>query len=169
MSVWYHLLQHIQQNTEQWLAVLMVIQVIWALVGLTLWSRYRALNRRLHQLTAGASGVSLERVLLDHLARVEAVDTRQNQIEQRIDQLEAQIPHCLQQVGLVRYDAFEDVGGQQSFSLALVDARQTGIVLTSVYTRSDVRVYAKALKEGVPSHPLSDEEKQALREAQGKR
>jgi hypothetical protein len=68
-------------------------------------------------------------------------------------------------VGLVRYDAFEDVGGQQSFSLAMLDALQNGIILTSVYSRSDVRVYAKAVRQGQPSHPLSEEEQQALRNA----
>jgi len=68
-------------------------------------------------------------------------------------------------VGLVHYDAFEDVGGQQSFSLAMLDALQNGIILTSVYSRSDVRVYAKAVRQGQPSHPLSEEEQQALRNA----
>ena len=68
-------------------------------------------------------------------------------------------------MGLVRYDAFEDVGGQQSFSLAMLDAQQNGVVLTGVYSRSDVRVYAKAIRQGQPSHPLSEEELQAVQTA----
>lgn len=165
MSLWQGLQESFTSNMGFWLGAFLVLQVVWLLAVLTLFARTRSLHRRLRQLTAGASGVSLERVLVDHLARVEEVDTRQNRMEERVAALEARIPLCVQRVGLVRYDAFEDVGGQQSFSLAMLDAQQNGIILTSVYTRSDVRVYAKALRQGQPSHPLSEEEQQAIRVA----
>jgi hypothetical protein len=165
MSLWQGVQESIGQNVEMWLAVSLLLHLLWVLVLTLLLVRVRSLNRRLQRLTAGATGVSLERVLVDHLARVEQVDTRQRQVEQRVSALEDRIPLCVQHVGLVRYDAFEDVGGQQSFSLAMLDALQNGIILTSVYSRSDVRVYAKAVRQGQPSHPLSEEEQQALRNA----
>ncbi|MCS6949610.1 MAG: DUF4446 family protein [Armatimonadota bacterium] len=165
MSLWQGLQESIAHNTAGWVGACLLLQVVWLLAIVLLLGRTRSLSKRLRQLTAGASGVSLERVLVDHLARVEEVDTRQEKMEQRVAALEGQIPLCVQRVGLVRYDAFEDVGGQQSFSLAMLDAQQNGIVLTSVYTRSDVRVYAKAIRQGQPSHPLSDEEQQAIRRA----
>jgi hypothetical protein len=165
MSLWQGVQESIGQNVEMWLAVSLLLHLLWVLVLTLLLVRVRSLNRRLQRLTAGATGVSLERVLVDHLARVEEVDTRQRQVEQRVSALEDRIPLCVQHVGLVRYDAFEDVGGQQSFSLAMLDALQNGIILTSVYSRSDVRVYAKAVRQGQPSHPLSEEEQQALRNA----
>lgn len=165
MSLWQGVQESIGQNVEMWLAVSLLLHLLWVLVLTLLLVRVRSLNRRLQRLTAGATGVSLERVLVDHLARAEQVDTRQRQVEQRVSALEDRIPLCVQHVGLVRYDAFEDVGGQQSFSLAMLDALQNGIILTSVYSRSDVRVYAKAVRQGQPSHPLSEEEQQALRNA----
>jgi hypothetical protein len=165
MSLWQGVQESIGQNVEMWLAVSLLLHLLWVLVLTLLLVRVRSLNRRVQRLTAGATGVSLERVLVDHLARVEEVDTRQRQVEQRVSALEDRIPLCVQHVGLVRYDAFEDVGGQQSFSLAMLDALQNGIILTSVYSRSDVRVYAKAVRQGQPSHPLSEEEQQALRNA----
>lgn len=165
MSLWQGLQESFAHNAGEWLGTLLGLQVVWLLAVGILIARTRALGRRLRRLTAGASGVSLERVLVDHLARVEEVDTRQDRVEQRVAALESRIPLCVQRVGLVRYDAFEDVGGQQSFSLAMLDAQQNGIILTSVYTRSDVRVYAKALRQGQPSHPLSEEEQQAIRVA----
>ncbi len=165
MSLWQGVLEKIAQNTAMWLGFCLILQVVWLVLVVLLLARTRALNRRLQRLSAGATGASLERVLVDHLARVEQVDTRQNQMEERVSALEAQIPWCVQRVGLVRYDAFDDVGGQQSFSLALLDARQNGLVLTSVYSRSDVRVYAKAIRQGQPSHPLSEEEVQAIQNA----
>ncbi len=165
MSLWQGAQESITQNAGMWLAVCLLLHLLWVLVLTLLLVRVRSLSRRLQRLTAGATGVSLERVLVDHLARVEEVDTRQRQVEQRVSALEDRIPLCVQHVGLVRYDAFEDVGGQQSFSLAMLDARQNGIILTSVYSRSDVRVYAKVVRQGQPSHPLSEEEQQALRNA----
>ncbi|GBC97298.1 hypothetical protein HRbin16_03119 [bacterium HR16] len=165
MSLWQGVLDSIAQNMEIWLGVCLALHLLWVLVLMLLLVKTRSLSRRLQRLTAGTTGASLERVLMDHLARVEEVDTRQRQIDRRVSALEAQIPLCIQHVGLVRYDAFEDVGGQQSFSLAMLDAQQNGMILTSVYSRSDVRVYAKAIRQGQPSHPLSEEELQALRNA----
>jgi len=74
---------------------------------------------------------------------------------------------CVQHVGAVRYDAFEDVGGQQSFSIALLDARRNGILITAIYSRTDVRLYAKSLNHGRPSSPMTPEESAAVQHALG--
>lgn len=165
MSLWQGLLELIAQNAHTWIGLCVALQVVWLVLVVSLLVRTRSLGRRLQLLTAGTSGANLERVLMDHLARVEEVDTKQRQMEQRVSVLEGRMPLCIQHVGLVRYDAFEDVGGQQSFSLVMLDAQQNGMVLTSVYSRSDVRVYAKAIRRGQPSHPMSEEELQAMRTA----
>lgn len=71
----------------------------------------------------------------------------------------------VQNVGMIRYDAFEDVGGQLSFSCALLDDRGDGVVITSINGRQDTRVYAKPVKAGRSSHNLSEEETSAIRQA----
>ena len=71
----------------------------------------------------------------------------------------------LQRVGLVRYDAFEDMGGRLSFSLALLDADGTGVVVTSINGRSDTRCYAKPVASASSEHNLSEEEAEAIRRA----
>lgn len=68
-------------------------------------------------------------------------------------------------IGLVRYDAFEDTGGAQSFSLALIDDDGDGVVVSSLHSRQATRLYAKGVRGGVADTPLSDEEVRALREA----
>jgi hypothetical protein len=70
-------------------------------------------------------------------------------------------------VGIVRFDAFEDMGGLMSFSAAFLDDHQTGIVITAINGRTEARVYAKAIEEGRSSHNLSPEEQRALAEALG--
>ncbi len=64
--------------------------------------------------------------------------------------------------GLVRYNAFGDIGGNQSWSLALLNARHTGAVLTLLHSREETRMYVKELRTGVPDRELSDEEQRAV-------
>jgi len=79
-----------------------------------------------------------------------------------LGELAAQLEACVQRVGLVRFDAFEDVGGKLSFCLALLDAKGDGVVLSVLNGRETVRAYAKAVVAGKASHPLSEEERHAL-------
>ena len=142
-------------------ALLLLLLLAW--LGMAL--RLRRLNRQLTALTRGSEGRNIEEVLSAHLDTVHTTVKRMEVLEQAVAVLQAQMPSCLQHAHLIRYDAFEDVGGEQSFSLALLDARGNGVVLTSVYSRMDVRVYAKAIQDGRASHALSDEESRVLRES----
>ena len=72
---------------------------------------------------------------------------------------------AVQRVGLVRYDAFEDVGGRLSFSCAMLNDEGDGVVVTSINGRQDTRVYAKPVYRGESMHNLSEEEAAAIREA----
>lgn len=71
----------------------------------------------------------------------------------------------IQKVGLVRYNPFAETGGNFSFSLALLDGHDNGIVLSSLHGRGGTRVYTKTISKGQSESTLSDEEKQALKEA----
>ena len=93
-------------------------------------------------------------------------------LEQAIRQLageQQRIAHLLkgavQRVGLVRYDAFEDVGGRLSFSCAMLNDDGDGVVITSINGRQDTRVYAKPVYRAESVHNLSEEEAAAIREA----
>ncbi len=73
----------------------------------------------------------------------------------------------LQKIGIVRYNPFEDVGGDQSFSIAILDANNNGFVTTSIYGREGNRVFTKPLKGSKSNYPLSEEEKEAINKAVG--
>lgn len=72
---------------------------------------------------------------------------------------------AISHLGLVRFDAFDDTGGGQSFALALIDDDGDGIVLTSLHSRQTTRVFIKDVRGGIADAPLSGEEEHALREA----
>jgi len=68
-------------------------------------------------------------------------------------------------VGIIRFNPFSEVGGDQSFSLALLNESNDGVVITSLYTRQENRVYGKPIKNGQSEYTLSEEEKQAIEKA----
>lgn len=74
-------------------------------------------------------------------------------------------PYAIRNVAMLRYDAFRDMGGRLSFSLALLDAAGDGVVLTSINAPSETRTYAKIIQGGESTHDLSPEEQQVLNEA----
>jgi hypothetical protein len=113
--------------------------------------------------TGAAGGQSLESILSDHVARVEAVSRRLNEVQALHDFLEERSRGSLQHIGMVRFNPFEDTGSDQSFAIALLDDRRDGIVLSSLHGRTYTRVFAKPVEAGGSRHSLSDEESEAIR------
>jgi hypothetical protein len=125
--------------------------------------RVASLRGRLDRLTRGADGASLDAVLDAHLDKVFAVARELDELSARSAVLEAAGRRAIQRVGLVRFNPFEDTGGNQSFAMALTDAAGTGFIVSSLHSRTGTRVYAKAVTEGRSDGALSDEEQAALR------
>ena len=139
------------------------------LAGAVVWLARRSsrLDARLSGLTRGAEGRSLEAVLDAHLERVHTVARQLDDVASRTAVLESASRRAFSRVGLVRYNPFEETGGNQSFALALLDANGDGWVLSSLHARSGTRVYAKAISGGRSDAALSDEEAAAIRQATG--
>jgi hypothetical protein len=86
----------------------------------------------------------------------------------RIDSAEKKVKSSIQKIGIVRYNPFSNVGGDQSFSIALLNGENSGIVITSLYSRDGNRVYSKPIEKGVSEYTLSNEEVKAINEAKNK-
>lgn len=146
---------------------LCVVALILVVAVIAVALRTRRLDARLAGLTRGSEGRSLEAVLDAHLDKVFAVARELDEVVARQAVLEAAQRRSFQRVGLVRYNPFEETGGNQSFALALLDATGDGWVLSSLHARSGTRVYAKAIKAGRADTGLSEEETTALSQAMG--
>ena len=138
---------------------LLLLLVFW------LWRRTRRLGRRIDALTRGEEGKDLGEVLDAHLNKVFAVSNEVDELTVRTAVAEANLRRSFQRIGLIRFNPFEDTGGNQSFALALLDANGDGIVFSSLHTRAGTRVYAKAVNGGRSETALSEEETQAVRDA----
>ncbi len=99
------------------------------------------------------------------LARLDDQETRLLSVEGEVVRIAKVLPHTIQGCGIVRYRAYNDVGGDQSFSLALVDEHGTGAMLSGLHGHGDIRVYAKPLVQWRSSYSLSAEEQDALGQA----
>jgi uncharacterized protein DUF4446 len=86
-------------------------------------------------------------------------------VQKRIEDLEVVARLAVQHVGVVRFDAFEDMGGHLSFAAAMLDGEGRGYVLTSINGRQETRIYAKPIEHGASRYNLSDEEQEAIRRA----
>lgn len=99
------------------------------------------------------------------LTRIERIERAVRTLHGTDKRQQLQIEAGVRRVGLLRYDAFEDVGGRLSFSCALLDEHGNGVVLTSINGRQETRVYAKPVQAGASSYNLSNEEAEAIRQA----
>lgn len=101
--------------------------------------------------------------ILEHLKKLEK---NQEDISRELEELKEKGKKDLQKVGIVRFNPFQqESGGDQSFSIALLDANDDGVVLTSHYLRESNRVYAKPVIQGQSEYQLSEEEKNAINKA----
>jgi hypothetical protein len=145
--------------------VLAVACVALLIAVVVLARRTSRLDRRLRGLTRGEEGQSLEAILDAHLGKVHDVERRVDGLTSRSADLEAVQRKAVQRVGLIRFNPFEDTGGNQSFALALLDANGDGLIVSSLHARTLTRVYGKAVAGGKSEAALSDEEAAALRQA----
>lgn len=146
--------------------VIVVLALAFAVVGLI--RRVRRLGGRLESLTQGGDESSLEDVLGSHLERVNQVVRNVDAVGARTAVVERDLQHAFGRLGLVRFNPFEDTGGNQSFALAMLDGQGDGFVVSSLHARAGTRVYAKAIAGGASEAALSDEEAEALRVALAK-
>ena len=137
-----------------------------ALLGwvFTLQRAQSRLRQRLRGLFAGQSD-GLDEVLDRTLRRVEDLGSRVDALNALQREIAALTQRSIQRIGLVRFNPFPDSGGDQSFAIALLDADGTGMVLSSLHSRTDTRVFAKQVSAGRSKHQLSDEEQEAIRQA----
>ncbi len=120
------------------------------------------LRRRYSFLLRQEDTLDLGTVFADVQKQVEKLQGGLDESASHLNQLSSQVDRCVQKIGVVRFDAFEDVGGQQSFAVALLDSKDNGVLVSSLYSRSDCRTYAKSVNAGASEHNLSEEEQQAL-------
>lgn len=133
-----------------------------ALVALSMAVKDR---RRMSRLLVGKADSNLE----DNVAAVFEQSLKWKQVQAEVEAISEQQRNCLSRTGLVRFNPFDDTGADLSFSLAILSDQRDGVVLTSLWGRDEVRIYAKPIRGGTCNYPLSPEERQAVDLAKSRR
>ncbi|MEW5783612.1 MAG: DUF4446 family protein [Bacillota bacterium] len=141
------------------------VSAIFLIAAVIFLTKSVSLRKRYNMLMMQQDGLNLEELLNHYGNLISHSQAKNQQFEIRLGEVERQLNSSLAGVGLVRYNAFQETGSDLSFSLALLDRSQNGVVVTSIFGREESRCYGKPVRQGTSSHLLSEEENQALAEA----
>lgn len=142
---------------------LILLLFVWLLL-VSVRLRRIARNRRLLDESLQQDG-DISNVISRALEKIDVLEKEHTVINKTIRKHRRMLGETTRCIGLVRYDAFEGVGGKLSFSAALLDEKGNGLVITSINGRSETRVYAKPVADRLSVYPLSEEENEAIKQA----
>lgn len=149
----------------QWQLIfgILLVLILW-LATITFF--YLRLSSHYNKLTQGTSRENLQTILENLLAKTHLAAKDIDHLKKRCDTIEKDGSLHIQKIGLLRFNPFNDTGGDQSFILALLDGHDAGVVISGLYSRSGTRWYAKKVHRGHGvEHELSKEELKAITSA----
>ena len=148
------------------------IGAVVVLVALLAWNIFLQLSvsrmrKNQEQLFSGKTGTDLEKIILDHSHNLKELDRDIQDLYGISNQINNLANRSVHKVGVIRFNPFKDLGGDQSFSIALLDGQNNGVVISGLHTREGNRVYAKPVEKGqAVRHPLTVEEQEAIKLAE---
>jgi len=143
--------------------ILSVFSVVFLLI---LNTRLNRMIKKYRYFMQGLGDEDVEKLMSTYLEKLENLKNDvYNVMNRRIEELEKKLLGCLQHAGVVNYNAFDNVGNNMSFSIALLDGNKDGVVVSGIYTRENSYVYAKEIIKGEPQKKLSSEEIEAINKA----
>ncbi len=142
-----------------------VIVIILAIGGGILTFLVVQLQKKLRIFMNGKDGANLETTLSELAANVAGLEETLQAHKEGLEYIDARVKRSIRGYSLVRYNAYEDAGGEQSFASGLLDEHGDGYILSVITNRNHVGVYAKKVAAGKPETVLTAEEQQALNEA----
>ena len=157
-----------EQMTFYMMIGLSVITLISIILLIVILCKLKKLRRRVDALTRGKDTESMEDIMLNFFERIESLENHGKNVDGDIKAMKNTLKKTYQKKGLVKYDAFREMSGALSYSLALLDQKNDGILISSMYSREGCYTYAKDVVNGECKINLSEEETEALKQAVAK-
>lgn len=136
--------------------ILLILYILTTINAMRTKKEYKIFMKKL------GNGNNIEEILKEQLKRIENMELKTNDLAMYCKDLNKNMSHCIQKVGIIRYSAFKDVGSDLSFALALLDEDNNGIVLNGIYSSEASNIYAKPILKGESKYKITEEEKQAI-------
>ena len=163
------IMNYVVNNTSYMIAILGVLMIVMYLLIINLYYNLNYMKKRYKKMMTGIDdGANLERMLLGHIDETRSVAQENEKLKAETKRIDDLLKRALTRVSVVRFRAFEDMGSDLSYSVALLDSHNNGVVMSSIFGREDSRSYVKPIENGTSTYQLTAEEEQALREAMSK-
>lgn len=159
------ILKFFSNSASIFILILLIAVIVQAALLFKLSSQVRQVKNRWRDLLLGVDGENVERMVYDVMKKSVALEEEVIHLKDRLSQLETKMKSSKRYAGLTRFDAFADVGGSQSFSMAVYDEEGNGVVITSQVGRDSCRVFGKPLHNGKSEVNLTVEEERAIEAA----
>lgn len=157
-----------QYNMYIVMALLVMTSLLLILVMVLIISNIK-LNKRYKKMMKGVNGKNLEQLINSKLEDIEKAISNSEEAINTCDVIRQELKGCVNKIAIMRYKALPDVGSDLSFSIAILDSYNDGVILTGIYTRQDSTTYAKPIDKGISRYELSEEENHVLNEAINKK
>lgn len=144
---------------------LLVITVLLFIMTVVLLSSVNKLEKKYRKMMRGVNNKNLEEAINSNLDNIEKALEKSEMAINECKNLSEQMRGCVNKVAIMRYKAFEDVGSDLSFSIAILDDYNDGVIITGIYARHDSTTYAKPIDKGISRYELSEEELHVLSQA----
>ncbi len=162
------IINFINQNREAVIILAGVVLSVFFVWNICLSYNLSKIKKRTRSFFASSEAKDLEEIIYKQIKKTSEIDCEIKKIIEDNKKIKDNLSECIQKVGVVRFNPFGDVGGNQSFVIALLDNSSDGVIIQGLYSRDGVRVYSKEIKEGKSEYTLGKEEKEAIKIANGK-
>lgn len=158
----------LMDNIQVVIITMIVLILLALIVFININIKLAKMNKRYRKMMTGMEGTNLESLLMAHIKEVREAMEKVEETQNCCKKIEESLQYCVQKIGMVRFNAFEDTGSDLSFALALLDERDNGVVVSTIYGRNECRTYAKPVVNRQSQYFLTEEEKAALAQASNK-
>lgn len=148
---------------------LLVVILLLFIIVISLISSIKKLEKKHRRLMRGVNNKNLEELIISKLDEVDKATAKAEEAINKCEVIKEEIKGCVNKVAIMRYKAFPDVGSDLSFSIAILDSYNDGVLITGIYSRQDSTTYAKPVDKGISRYELSEEESYVLNEAINKK
>lgn len=144
---------------------LAIITLLLFIITMILLASVKKLEKKYRKMMRGVNNKNLEQMINDNLDNIEKALNKSQEAVDECKSISQELKGCINKVAIMRYKAFENVGSDLSFSIAILDSYNDGVIITGIYSRHDSTTYAKPIDKGISRYDLSEEELHVLNEA----
>lgn len=161
-------LNFIVNHLSYMVGILGVLVIIMYLLLIHLFYNLNYMKKRYKKMMTGVDGANLERMMIGCIDSTKAVADENAKLWEENKEIKELLSNALTKVAVVRFRAFEDMGSDLSYAVAMLDSHNNGVVMSSIFARNDSRSYVKPIVDGTSTYSMTAEEEDALKQAMAK-